>query len=317
MHCDTNAATTGQPTVQTSNIAPTHHDLIALRAQVAALRATRGMGNGASGGTHRSPRLGAGLDFAEVRPYQSGDDPRNMDWRHTARRGQPFTKLFHEERERPVRVFVDLGPTMRFGTRCAFKSVVAARTAALLAWATIDVGDRIGGTVHDGHAHREQPTCGRERGALGLIHQLVAAAAQPRSSSGPDAFAAALRAFAHPVRPGSHAIVLSDFHHLDAAGERALATLRGASGITLVRVFDTIESAPPPPGIYRIAARDGERTLDLRDPAARDAYGAPFRERSERLAALARRLGATLLPLATHDDPLRTLATLIRPTAAR
>lgn len=315
-HCDTSAATTGQTTVQTSNIAPTHHDLIALRAQVAALRATRGMANGANGGTHRSTRLGAGLDFAEVRPYQTGDDPRNMDWRHTARRGRPFTKLFHEERERPVRAFVDLGPTMRFGTRCAFKSVVAARLAALLAWATIDAGDRIGGIVHDGHAHREQPTCGRERGALGFIHQLVAAATQPIPASGPEAFTAALRAFAQTVRPGSHAIVLSDFHYLDAAGERALVMLRNASHITLVQVFDNIESAPPPPGIYRVAAPEGERTLDLRDPAARDAYGAPFRERSVQLAALARRLGATLQPLATHDDPMRTLAVLCRHTAA-
>nr|WP_281374141.1 DUF58 domain-containing protein [Aromatoleum toluvorans] len=273
-------------------------------------------GRDTSAGAHRGPGLGAGLDFAEVRPYQGGDDLRSMDWRHTARRGRPFTKLFHAERERPVRVFVDLGSTMRFGTRHAFKSVIAARTAALLAWATIDAGDRIGGTVHDGHTHREQPPCGRERGALGLIHQLVAAAAEPTPTSAPAPFTAALRAFAHSVRPGTRAIVLSDFHHLDAAGERALATLRGASGITLVHVFDALEASPPPPGIYRITAPDGERTLDLRDPAVRDAYGAPFRQRSAQLAALAQRLGATRLPLATHDDPRRILASLLRPEAA-
>lgn len=303
--------------MQTDSIALTHHDLIALRARIAALRAMAGKGYGASGGAHRSLRPGAGLDFAEVRPYQGGDDPRNMDWRHTARRGQPFTKLFHEERERPVRVFVDLGPTMRFGTRRTFKSVVAARTAALLAWTAIAAGDRIGGTIHDGYTHREQPVCGRERGALEFIHQLVAAAARPHSLPGTEAFPAALRAFAHSVCPLSQAIVLSDFHHLDATGERALAILRRASHITLVQVFDIIESVPPPPGIYRLAAPEGERILDLRAPAARDAYGTPFRARSERLAALARRLGATLLPLATHDDPLRTLAALFRPKAAR
>lgn len=310
-------ATTDRPTVLSAAVTPTHHNLIALRAQTAALRGAPGIATGATGGTHRSHRLGAGLDFAEVRPYQAGDDPRNMDWRHTARRGRPFTKLFHEERELPVRVFVDLGPTMRFGTRCAFKSVIAARAAALLAWATIDAGDRIGGTLHDGQSHSEQPTCGRERGALGFIHQLVTAATRPVLASGPEAFATALRAFAHTVRPGTRAIVLSDFHHLDAAGERALAMLRAASHVALVQVFDTMESVPPPPGVYAVAAPDGEQVLDLCSPVRREAYGAPFRERSERLAALARRLGATLLPLATHDDPLRTLASLLRPRAAQ
>lgn len=280
------------------------------------LRTARGVGKGAGGGLHRRREPGAGLDFAELRAYQAGDDPRNMDWRHTARRGRPFTKLFHEERERPVRVFVDLGPTMRFGTRCAFKSVVAARMVALLAWAATDAGDRIGGTIHDGCAHRELPAYGREHGALGFIRQLVAVAAQPPSAPAPDAFTAALRAFACPVRPGSHAIVVSDFHHLDEAGEHALAMLRRATGIALVQIFDSIESVPPPPGIYRIGAPDGERTLDLRAPAAREAFGAPFRDRSERLAALARRLGATHLTLATHDDPLRALPALFRPKAA-
>lgn len=308
------AAPTGQAC---GAITPTQHDLIALRARIAALRGTPRIASGRTGGTHQGRRFGAGLDFAEVRPYQPGDDPRNMDWRHTARRGRPFTKLFHEERELPVRVFVDLGPTMRFGTRCAFKSVVAARAAALLAWSTVDGGDRIGGTVHIGDTYCDQPACPRERGALGFIHQLVTAATRPAPASAPEAFTAALRAFAHTVRPGTRAVVLSDFQHLDAAGQRALAMLRPAARVTLVHVFDTLEATPPPPDVYSLAAQDGERVLDLRDAAMREAWGAPFRDRSARLAELARRLGATLLPLATHDDPLRTLASLLRPGAAQ
>ncbi|NMF88450.1 DUF58 domain-containing protein [Aromatoleum petrolei] len=310
------AAPIAQPTGAAGAVVPEPHDLIALRAQATMLRTTRSIGNGTSAGMHRGRELGTGLDFAELRAYQAGDDPRNMDWRHTARRGRPFTKLFHEERERPVRVFVDLGPTMRFGTRSSFKSVAAARLAALLAWTVTDAGDRIGGAIHDGCAHREQPARGREHGALGFIHQLVAIGAHPPAASGPDAFTVALRAFARRVRPGSHAIVVSDFHHLDVAGEHALAMLRRAAAIALVQLFDSIESIPPPPGIYRMSAADGERTLDLRSPAARDAYGAPFRDRSERLATLARRLGAQHLTLATHDDPVRTLAGLFRPRVA-
>ena len=119
-----------------------------------------------SGGGYVSPYRGRGMEFEEVRAYQPGDDIRNMDWRVTARTGRPHTKLFREERERPVLFLVDLGPSMAFGTRVAFKSVVAARAAALLAWAARDNGDRIGGIVFAGKRHRELRPAARERGML-------------------------------------------------------------------------------------------------------------------------------------------------------
>lgn len=309
-------------TAHTSAITPTLHDLIAQRERVADGAWRRGSVTGASPGTHRAMALGRGMDFAEVRPYQPGDDLRSMDWRHTARRGRPFTKCFHEERERPVLVFVDLGPTMRFGTRIAFKSVLAARTAALLAWATVGAGDRIGGVVWDGRTHRDIPPRGREAGALELLRQLAdtyptaASPAALRTTATPAASAAGslgtpLRALARAVRPGTQVVVLSDFHALDADAEHELMQLRSGVRLTLVQVFDALEASPPPAGIYRIGDAQGEQTLDLRTAAARAAYGTPFRARRDRLASLARYVGAALIPLATDDDPLLALRALL------
>lgn len=299
----------------TSAIAPSLRDLIAQRERVAAGMSRRGGVTGAGPGTHRASPLGRGMDFAEVRAYQPGDDLRSMDWRHTARRGRPFTKCFHEERERPLLVFIDLGPTMRFGTRVAFKSVLAARTAALLAWATVDAGDRIGGVVWDGRTHRDIRPRGREAGALDLLRHLADTDPTAGSPTAPQASAAGglappLRALARAARSGTQVVLLSDFHALDADAEHALLQLRSGARLTLVQVFDALEATPPPAGIYRIGDAQGERTLDLRTAAARAAYGAPFRARRDRLASLARRLGAAMIPLATDDDPLLALRTL-------
>ena len=117
-------------------------------------------------GGHLSRFRGRGMEFDESRIYQPGDDPRNMDWRVTARSGRPHVKLFREKRERPVWLLVDIGPRMRFGTRVAFKSVIAARAAALLAWAAADRGDRVGGMVFDESRSFERRPATRAHGLL-------------------------------------------------------------------------------------------------------------------------------------------------------
>ena len=125
-------------------------------------------------GAHDSRFRGRGMEFAESRIYQPGDDVRSIDWRVTARTGRPHTKLFQEERERPVILLVDLGASMFFGTRKAFKSVLAAETAALIAWAAMHGGDRVGALVAGRSAHMElKPVAGR-RGVLRVLRALAA-----------------------------------------------------------------------------------------------------------------------------------------------
>jgi uncharacterized protein (DUF58 family) len=98
-------------------------------------------------GRHRSKLRGRGLDFDEVRKYVAGDDIRNIDWRVTARVGQTHTKVYTEEKERPVFLIVDQSSSMFFGSRLYMKSVIAAHLAAVGCWRVMDQGDRVGGIV--------------------------------------------------------------------------------------------------------------------------------------------------------------------------
>ncbi|MBT7306941.1 MAG: DUF58 domain-containing protein, partial [Gammaproteobacteria bacterium] len=134
-------------------------------------------------GGYLSAYRGRGLEFDEVRPYQEGDDIRSIDWRVTARRGRPHTKLFREERERPILLWIDLHPGMYFGSTTQFKSVLAGRLAALLGWAAVHSGDRVGGIVSAQQGERIIPPTSRENGLLRLLAAMVEL--QPRESGSP------------------------------------------------------------------------------------------------------------------------------------
>jgi hypothetical protein len=99
----------------------------------------------ARGGTRLSRQRGRGIDFSEVRLYQPGDDVRTIDWRVTARKNVPHTKVFREERERLTLIVVDQSQSMFFGSRVRLKSVAAAEFAGLAAWRAIRQNDRVGG----------------------------------------------------------------------------------------------------------------------------------------------------------------------------
>ena len=183
---------TGDPPAR---LHPDLPDLIALRGQARRLDlAPRGLVLATRAGGHLSRFRGRGMEFDESRRYQPGDDPRHMDWRVTARAGAPHVKLFREERERPVWLLVDLGPSMRFGTRVAFKSAVAAQAAALLGWAAVERGDRVGGLIFDETRRLERRPAARSSGLLPLLEGLAAgpvlAAARDGRGAGSSASAA-------------------------------------------------------------------------------------------------------------------------------
>ena len=157
-------------------VATSVEELLGLRLDaLSVLRSSRKRVSQAQVGPSASRSLGRGLDFAESRVYQPGDDVRNMDWNVTARTGQAHTKLFVEEREKPTYLLVDLNPGMWFATRGMFKSMLATRLAVLLAWCAVASNDRVGGIVTAGSWHREiKPLPGR-RGVMALIRNLLEA----------------------------------------------------------------------------------------------------------------------------------------------
>ncbi|HEY3326506.1 MAG TPA: DUF58 domain-containing protein [Novimethylophilus sp.] len=283
-------------------------ELIALRECVGTAALLRLPLSALSSGSPAATLRSRGMEFAETRPYQTGDSMRTVDWRQTARRGRLYTKLFEQEHERQVRLLIDLGTSMRFGTRVAFKSVVAARAAALLAWTAVGAGERVSGLVWDGDVQHDIRPRNRRYGALPLLHCLAAASASVPAAR-EATLTVPLRTLANNLQPGSLTVLISDFAPLDVETERRLAALARSTELVLMQVYDIFE-AEPPPGCYRLT--DGRRhlTLDLRSAAARAAYSSAFAARRSALEQLAQRSGATWVPLATHVEPQRVLSCL-------
>ena len=264
-------------------------------------------------GAYVSHFRGRGMEFDESRPYQPGDDPRSIDWRVTARSTTAYTKLFREERERPVLVVVDLRSNMHFATRGCFKSVNASRAAALISWAAHHRGDRLGGLIFGDTTHRElKPRLGR-RAALRFVHQL---AEHPDWTNrgipkGSDPFARAMSSLRRVARPGSLVVVISDFIGFDRAAQSYLSSVARHNEVLAVFMNDPLERKLPPPGRYRIVSPNDELAIDTYAAAARRDYEHEFAERSHLLEAFCHRYGVHLMPMSTDDDPVSTLQTAL------
>jgi uncharacterized protein (DUF58 family) len=255
---------------------------------------------------------GRGIDFEEVRRYQPGDDIRTMDWRVTARTGHPHTKLFREERERPLHILLDFTPTMAFGTRRCFKSVTAAEAAAWLAWNGMRHADRVGGMiVTSAGDHWESRPSGGTHGVIALLHGIVHHFPHPGvPSSIPATLSQPLARLRKVIRPGGQIAVLSDFIAWNADVERHLIHLSRHNDMALLLVHDPLEAHLPDAGWLGFG--DGRHTLSINssDARMRHAFNAQFETRRLQLRDLCRKQGALFAPLSTAEDPIEVLNTL-------
>jgi len=260
-------------------------------------------------GNHHSRFRGRGMDYQESRSYQPGDDIRNMDWRVTARAGRAHTKLFQEERERPVVLFIDLGPSLFFATQGALKSVIAARAAALLGWAAAAQGDRIGALLFNGGHHELRPRSGH-RGVSALIHSLLEHTDPVKglaSTTHPGGLNDVLLRLRRIVRPGSLVILISDFYGLDENSGNHLLHLRQHSDLIALQVLDPLELAPPPPGRYGVTDGAHSGILDTRTSAGRQGYNDFFQQHRQVLQKTLQRRAIPLLQLSTAEDVVEAL----------
>jgi uncharacterized protein (DUF58 family) len=261
-------------------------------------------------GGNSSRWRGRGVDFRESRIYQAGDEIRHMDWRVTARSGKPHTKLFEEEREQGLLLAMDLNPGMRFGTRVRFKSVQAARAAALLAWMASAAGDRVGALGFGGGIHGEVKPAGGRRGVLHVLRALRDwdAAADTNTQ---EPLSRALSRVRRLLLPGMRLILLSDGFSTDAEAAQLLPQLAGRHEIAVVLLRDALELAPPPPGRYALHLGATRRILDFGDERVRGAWTERFTLSRERLRELCRKLGLRTLELDANADLRRALAPLL------
>ena len=267
-------------------------------------------------GAYRSRFRGRGVDFVESRSYLPGDDIRNMDWRVTARTGKPHTKIFQEERERPVLVVVDASPSLYFGTRTRLKSVAAGQLAAAVAWASVRRGDRIGAFLLAGDAHLELRPRGGRRGAMRVIQGLVDWLNPEAIHQGHMPLSVSLERVRHTVRPGSLVLIISDFFNLDEQCHRHLSRLRQHNDVIGCQVMDPAEEHLPA-GRFPISDGDNSAMLDTNQQKSRRKFDQMSTQHSEIPRRMFRRHKCGWMVLKTTDDPVDVLGRELRMLVGR
>ncbi|PIE60327.1 MAG: DUF58 domain-containing protein [Desulfobulbus propionicus] len=291
-------------------------DLIDLRARAGRGTLPVGKKSSRQAGSYRSVFRGRGMEFAEARPYQQGDDIRTIDWRLTARLGKPHTKLFQEERDRAVILWVDLHPSMFFASKGVFKAVQAARAAGLFAWSAAARGDRLGGIIFAGEIRQElRPGLG-DRSVLRFFRKLCEHPAWENQQIF-DQRMNAVRLFSQKERQtsmtehlirlcrvsrnGNLIILLSDMRALSQQAEQQLGRLARDNQVLVCFLHDPLEKELPPPGWYRLG--DGQHTLSFYSGQTRfrQHYAKGFQNRQQQLQTLCHQLGIDFLPLSTTE----------------
>jgi uncharacterized protein (DUF58 family) len=289
------------------------NDLIALRFSAKQLklgRRNRALSNLA--GPIKSNFRGRGIDFEEVRSYQPGDDIRTIDWRVTARTGSAHTKLFREERERPVLVVVDQRNSMFFGSSHCFKSVLAGHLASLLAWSALNGGDRVGGLVFNEEGHQEIRPRRSRKTVLTLLSQIAGynSALPLNNASEKDSFSQMLSNLRRIARPGSSLFLISDFRGASEEGAREhLFELAKHTELTALACSDPMESELPRAGTYAVTNGSERSELQTGNRQLRDSYRLRLQQQHELLSDDLIRLGVPLLQASTNQPPFSLLQT--------
>src|SRR5690606_32825315 len=274
---------------------------------------TRGLVNSLFAGEYRSVFKGQGMEFAEVREYQSGDEVRSIDWNVTARMGRPFVKRYIEERELTVMLAVDLSGSERFGTERRFKSEVVTELAAVLAMTAVRNNDRVGLLLYTDRVEHVLPPRKGRRHALRVLRDVLGFRPQGRGTDTGVALEYLNRLLKH------HAIVfvMSDFQ--DATVERPLKLLVQRHDVIAVTVVDPAERDLPNLGLARFEDPEtGELVdVDTSDPSVRDAFLQQVNADEAARRRLLRRLAVDEVEVRTDEPYVEPLLRFFRTRETR
>ena len=265
-------------------------------------------------GSYHSVFKGRGMAFSEVRPYQPGDEIRSIDWNVTARMGEPFVKVFAEERELTALIAVDRSASQDAGLARQSKAEVAAEIAALLVFSALENGDRAGLLLFTDRIERYVPPRRGRKHGLRLISETLAFRPAGRGTD----LAAALGHLSSAQRRRAVVFVVSDF--LADGYEQALAVLSRRHEVVPVVLSDPAEEALPGiPGLWPVVdAETGEAVLvDFSDARTRREYQRHAQERVDKRERIFRRLSVEAVRLQPGDDYVAPLAALFRARARR
>ena len=249
---------------------------------------------------------GRGMEYDESRQYMPGDDIRYLDSRTSARQGEAHTKVFREQRERPVFICVDDRATMHFATRGRFKRTIAANTAALIAWMAFFHGERITALVFDEFEQRMIRSGRGRHTVLQVLRGLSEPARQDtlQKHQLTDTLASPMSKIHRYIRPGSILFFISDFKGLTQRQIAEFVQIRRYCDVIACHVFDDFEyQLPQKKAYFRLSNNEHRITLAGGNAALQSAYDVLNHEHDEMLTSFARSIHTPLLELNTTSDP--------------
>jgi uncharacterized protein (DUF58 family) len=274
---------------------------------------TRGLVNSVFTGEYHSVFKGQGMEFAEVREYQPGDEVRSIDWNVTARMRRPFVKRYVEERELTVMLVVDLSGSERFGTQGRFKSELASELGAVLGMSAIRNNDRVGAMLFTDRIEHVLPPKKGRRHALRLIRDLLAF--EPKGTK--TDVSGAMQYLSQMLRQHTIIFIISDF--LDADIERPLKRLAQRHDVVAITVEDPSELVLPDIGLVRFADPETGATIDVdtSDSVVRKQFAAATAEQTAARQRLLRRLSIDEIVVRTDGGYVEPLLRFFRNRSTR
>jgi uncharacterized protein (DUF58 family) len=264
--------------------------------------ATTQLANEIMAGAWHSAFKGQGIEFEEVREYQSGDDIRLIHWQVTARMDRPYLKVFREERELTVFLIVDISASLQFGSKNLKRNVVA-EISAVLAFSAIKNNDRIGLVLFSNRVEKYVPPKKGTRHVLRIIRELVAF--EPKYS-GTD-IACALSFVNSLQRKASICFLISDFICPDFSHELALTARR--HDLIAINVVDPYEIEFPATGMVNFSDLESEtfQVIDTSNQKNRRHFKKKELERIENTKTLIEKAGAGFLNIYTDQPYLESI----------
>lgn len=256
-------------------------------------------------GMYRSTFKGRGMEFQEVREYQSGDDVRSIDWNVTARMGSPFIKLFTEERELTVILLVDISASTRFGSQSELKSSVLNEIGSVLAFSGIKNHDKIGLLLFSDHVEHYLPPAKGSQHVLRLIRDLMAYTGKGKGTS----LDIALRFLSTVQKKQCVLFLLSDFIGISNSRNEVSVTAKTHDFIAIC-IHDPLEQAFPQVGLVQIQdlETDEETLLDTNSPALNAHLNLYFQTRINQTKKMVEQGGGSWIHVRTdkpYINPLR------------
>lgn len=285
-----------------NGVSLTVHDLFVLGQKSLGFNLHFRQGSNFISGDKRSKVRGRGMDFFESRPYVAQDEIKNIDWKVSARLNTLFTKIYTEERDRPVFIVVDLRSSMFFGSINCFKSVLAASLAAQLAVAAQNGGDHVGGLVFNGHIEQE---CAIKSGRKNLARLFGLIASNTQIA--PDL--KKVFSWEHVLNRASHqpagamVFLLSDFYGLGVADKPQLYRLRKRADVLAIKISDPLEKHLPRLGQLAMSYGDEQVIFDSSDRILHKRYEAQQKELEQNIASIFKNVSIPLMEFSTAKDP--------------